>query len=79
MGSPGTPAATHHRRLHACGHGDGRRGTVTDMGGHSRIDVVTTGNLKGIWRLFAPLMKSFAGRQQKSFFEKLRALAAADA
>ena len=53
--------------------------TVTDMGGHSRVDVVTSGDLKGFWKLFAPLMKLFAGSQQRSFFKKLKALAEADA
>lgn len=51
--------------------------TTTDMGGHSRIDVVTTGDLKGFWKLFAPLMKLFAGSQQKSFFKTLKKLAEA--
>ena len=43
--------------------------TVTDMGGRSRVDVVTGCELQGLWRLFAPLMRCFAGGQQKSSFK----------
>jgi len=53
--------------------------TITDMGDRSRIDAVTTGDLKGFWKLFAPLMKFFAGAQQKSFFKTLKRLAEAQA
>lgn len=53
--------------------------TVTDLGGRSRVDVVTSAELKGAWKLFAPLMRLFAGGQQKSFFKTLKRLAEAEA
>lgn len=51
--------------------------TVTASGSGSRLEVVTSGDLKGFWKLFAPVMKLFAGAQQKSFFKTLKKLAEA--
>jgi carbon monoxide dehydrogenase subunit G len=52
---------------------------VVDFGARSRVEVYTTCELKGAWKLFAPLLKLFAGMQQKSFFRALRKHAEAEA